>query len=396
MGTSYNITMGYDGLDRLTTADGKWGAASFTYDTMGNITGKNLGSMAVSYVYDPTTKRLNSASVTGSKSKTYSFTYDKKGAVINTGSVLLPRNQAGQLTGSGGHTYVYDGNGKRLKDTKNGAGSKARYSIYDRSGRMIYQWDQQTETITDYIFLGKEMVTEAQVLLGDGSQNVDNTNVGYTGHQWDKDSGLNYMQARYYDPLLGRFLSNDPLVFKNIHSFNRYAYANNNPYKYTDPLGMCAKSDSALDCVEVDITNPAVADLGDITASSALDSTATSSADVFEVEQGLTEKVGFIQDGEVFSVGNAKTSRSSSSFSAIFTPPADADAIIHSHPNQGSTGMNSTGDATTVFETKKPNYVVHKGRVGVTEVIECTNIFCSYFYLAFLLWSQRSLSKQCW
>jgi uncharacterized protein RhaS with RHS repeats len=45
------------------------------------------------------------------------------------------------------------------------------------------------------------------------------------------------MQARYYDPLLARFYSNDPLGFRDIHSFNRYAYANNNPYKYIDPDG---------------------------------------------------------------------------------------------------------------------------------------------------------------
>jgi len=43
------------------------------------------------------------------------------------------------------------------------------------------------------------------------------------------------MQARYYDPVIGRFYSNDPAGFSNIHNFNRYAYANNNPYKYVDP-----------------------------------------------------------------------------------------------------------------------------------------------------------------
>ena len=106
---------------------------------------------------------------------------------------------------------------------------------------MIYQWDQRTDTITDYIFLGKTLVTEAQVSLGNGAQSVDNTNVGYTGHQWDNDSGLNYMQARYYDPILARFMSNDPIGFRDIHSFNRYAYANNNPYKFTDPFGMASK-----------------------------------------------------------------------------------------------------------------------------------------------------------
>jgi uncharacterized protein RhaS with RHS repeats len=45
------------------------------------------------------------------------------------------------------------------------------------------------------------------------------------------------MQARYYDPVIGRFMSNDPIGFRDVHSFNRYAYANNNPYKYVDPDG---------------------------------------------------------------------------------------------------------------------------------------------------------------
>ena len=45
------------------------------------------------------------------------------------------------------------------------------------------------------------------------------------------------MQARYYDPVIGRFLSNDPVGYSNTHNFNRYAYANNNPYKYVDPDG---------------------------------------------------------------------------------------------------------------------------------------------------------------
>jgi uncharacterized protein RhaS with RHS repeats len=50
------------------------------------------------------------------------------------------------------------------------------------------------------------------------------------------------MQARYYDPVIGRFYSNDPAGFNgnNPMTFNRYAYANNNPYKYTDPDGRTA------------------------------------------------------------------------------------------------------------------------------------------------------------
>jgi RHS repeat-associated protein len=50
---------------------------------------------------------------------------------------------------------------------------------------------------------------------------------------------MSYFGARYYDPAAGRFLAVDPMYFteQSIHSFNRYAYANNNPYRFVDPDG---------------------------------------------------------------------------------------------------------------------------------------------------------------
>jgi len=62
---------------------------------------------------------------------------------------------------------------------------------------------------------------------------------GYTGHVTDALTGLSYMQQRYYDPTIGRFLSIDPVGVSPINglNFNRYWYANNNPYRYTDPDG---------------------------------------------------------------------------------------------------------------------------------------------------------------
>ena len=61
----------------------------------------------------------------------------------------------------------------------------------------------------------------------------------YTGKPHDDDTGLSYFGARDYDPMVGRFLGIDPAGVDpaNLHSFNRYAYANNNPYKYVDPDG---------------------------------------------------------------------------------------------------------------------------------------------------------------
>jgi RHS repeat-associated protein len=63
--------------------------------------------------------------------------------------------------------------------------------------------------------------------------------IGFTGHVQDAATGLTYMQQRYYDPMIGRFLSVDPVTAdsKTGGNFNRYWYANNNPYKFTDPDG---------------------------------------------------------------------------------------------------------------------------------------------------------------
>ncbi|MEO5927636.1 MAG: RHS repeat-associated core domain-containing protein [Patescibacteria group bacterium] len=62
----------------------------------------------------------------------------------------------------------------------------------------------------------------------------------YAGHEFDDNSGLSYMEARYYDPATGRFLNEDP-AFRTLsfnledpQSLNSYSYARNNPLKYVD------------------------------------------------------------------------------------------------------------------------------------------------------------------
>lgn len=73
----------------------------------------------------------------------------------------------------------------------------------------------------------------------------------YTGHVNDPDTNLVYMQARYYDPSIGRFLSIDPVrpTAGNGFSFNRYGYANENPQRYIDPDGRtCTQVDQTYTC----------------------------------------------------------------------------------------------------------------------------------------------------
>ena len=58
--------------------------------------------------------------------------------------------------------------------------------------------------------------------------------IGYTGHVMDLATGLTYMQQRYYDPAVGRFLSVDPVTASSVNggNFNRYWYANNTEQLY--------------------------------------------------------------------------------------------------------------------------------------------------------------------
>lgn len=74
---------------------------------------------------------------------------------------------------------------------------------------------------------------------------------GYTGHEEDPSTGLNYMQQRYYDPQSGRFVSTDPVVpTDDGENFNRYWYANDNPYRYTDPDGRSVSCDASSCTIE--------------------------------------------------------------------------------------------------------------------------------------------------
>jgi RHS repeat-associated protein len=61
----------------------------------------------------------------------------------------------------------------------------------------------------------------------------------FTGQQYDIETGLYYYRARYYNPILGRFIQADTIVQDPFdpQSWNRYAYVRNNPLKYVDPSG---------------------------------------------------------------------------------------------------------------------------------------------------------------
>jgi len=288
-----NRAYGYDGQGRLTSADGPWGGdgkASFQYDALGNILSKTLGDRQIDLTYNTTNNRLIKSTDSG-ETGTRALTYDSRGNVKSIGGVNMSYDASDRPTGLSGDvdgSYRYDGNGRRVKSiTAHDDGTTTtRYNVYDASGALVYvvQWAPGTEndSVTNYVKLDGQTIARVKSTgpysaysdevtylhhdhLGSAVAGTDengdvlwtekytpygislvndaanDNQAGFTGHIKDTDTGLTYMQARYYDPVVGRFLSHDPEGFLSQgldpDYFNRYMYTANNPVNAIDPDG---------------------------------------------------------------------------------------------------------------------------------------------------------------
>ena len=172
------------------------------------------------------------------------------------------------------------------------------------------------------------------------------------------------MQARYYYPVIGRFYSNDPIGFRDIHSFNRYTYANNNPYKFTDPTGMCPADASRRDCLEIGTVDDGSDNVpSQFTEKTAIQLSESVRVTKGDIEEGLVIKDGVpSKDGLIFKKGAI----------GITQEALDgADAVIHGHPEdpkENYDSLNSSGDATFVLKTNIPLFVVEGKRLAVVEI----------------------------
>ena len=264
--TTDTQTITYDGLDRLLTA----GTASLAYDATGNLTSYTTPAGTLSYGYSD--QRL--ATVTGRLSRSY--LYDAYGHTVSDGTRTLSFDDAGNLRTAGLTSYDYDCRNQRIRTRA--PGGIETTSFTGHQGLLLGEYAPDGSVTREYAYLGTRLLAlidhdslgsertttlhpnalgspvaatdstgallwkETYHPYGERKQkppNATNNPRWYTGHPEDPETGLVYAGARYYDPVIGRFLSTDPVSFteKNLHSFNRYGYGNNNPYKYIDPDG---------------------------------------------------------------------------------------------------------------------------------------------------------------
>ena len=291
-GDTYSRWMTYDYRDRLTAA----GSCSFlgdcwhrfTYDPLDNLKSWTLGGVKdhATYYYDDRNRLINIRNSAGAA--VLGLGYDDQGNLENKNGQAYRFDYGNRLRSVvDKETYRYDAHGRRV--TTGRPDSTFAQSFYSLDGQLLLredhhhgeaQNDDHPELNIPHVYLNGSLLAtiEWNRAAGNGQLKyyhtdalgspiavtnavgavIDRTDwepfgaaigkpsyngVGYAGHVMDGATGLIYMQQRYYDQSVGRFLSVDPVTADKVKgsNFNRYWYANNNPYKFADPDGRQAK-----------------------------------------------------------------------------------------------------------------------------------------------------------
>lgn len=157
--STYNIDPAYDRVNRLSSIMGPWGGTHATnriaYDTRGNIESKTIGSVSLSYAYDQTTDRLST--VSGTVAKTYQ--YDDYGNISSDGNKSFVYSDNSVLTRATGSSlaidYLYDGDKRLVKSTKDG---RSTYFFYDTADKLLGEYDSNLNLQKEYVYLGSQLV----------------------------------------------------------------------------------------------------------------------------------------------------------------------------------------------------------------------------------------------
>jgi RHS repeat-associated protein len=211
----------------------QFGNASYNFDDKGQTTTKTDSNGTTTYNWDAR-GRMTSANLSNGQSVNYS--YDALGR-------RSTRTANGQTT-----NFVYDGldvvqdkqDSNVKTDYVNGAGIDDKLRVSNISGSLYFLKDHlgSTQGLTGV----SGSVAEWQRYEAFGNSSIANslTRYGFTGRERDEQTGLNYYRARFYDPNLGHFISEDPIGFGG-GDVNLFGYVSNNPMNAVDPSGLYEK-----------------------------------------------------------------------------------------------------------------------------------------------------------
>jgi RHS repeat-associated protein len=216
--TGQSYASSYDAWGNVTSRTVNGTTATLSYDGLDHLTMYNAGSNSQEqYVYDASGNRvLRRSTSSGTTMMVYAFGLEEH---LYSGSGVLQVN---------GNTYYYMLGGMLVGES---TGTNTNMFLTDALGSVL-------ETIS--ATANTAAVQGNQVYSPYGSsryqQGSMGTTKGFTGQYNDNVSGLDYYNARYYDPVVGRFLSVD-IKLGNMQGADPYAYVGGNPETKNDPTG---------------------------------------------------------------------------------------------------------------------------------------------------------------
>ena len=267
--TTTRATYGYDQQGQLTSATVGGTRYEYSYDTAGNIQSKKVGSTTTTYTYgnsawrdlltayggntitysggNPTKyydgstftwtqgRRLATAKV---GSTNISYTYDMAG-VRSSKTVGSTKYNFTTLSGlvirqtGGGKTidFVYDENNQPLAMKYN---NTLYYYVLNAQGDVVRIVNSSRSVVASYTYDPWGKIISSSGTLADINP------LRYRGYYYDTETGFYYLQSRYYDPEIGRFINADSYASTDatgLLSTNMFAYCENNPVMRVDPTG---------------------------------------------------------------------------------------------------------------------------------------------------------------
>ncbi|MGH9949597.1 MAG: RHS repeat domain-containing protein, partial [Pyrinomonadaceae bacterium] len=219
-------TYSYQPFNRLTATQ----TSTQSYDANGNMVQKSEGSNFWRYTWDYE-NRLVEASTRKQKVR---YKYD-----------ALGRRVQRYLVGNKENTkFIYDGLDVVLDDDKgvitkyqNGPGIDNKLSIKQGTVTNYFLADHLGSTNGLADNTGALTASNSYDSFGNPTNSAFSSRYQFTGREFDSFSGLQFSRARFFDPKLGRFISEDPIGFEG-GDVNLYGYVHNNPTNRRDPLGL--------------------------------------------------------------------------------------------------------------------------------------------------------------
>ena len=159
------------------------------------------------------------------------------------GSLILS-----EITGDVQTDYYYDESGNVFGFKR---GDSEYYYIRNGQGDIIGILDSSGNQIVSYVY---DSWGKLVSISGSQAETIGEANpFRYRGYYYDTETGLYYLQSRYYDPEVGRFLNIDSVMGVNgdIHTYNLFAYCGNNPVNRADPTGAATEAGTAPGILDV-------------------------------------------------------------------------------------------------------------------------------------------------